>query len=61
MRTNIAVFLLEQAANCRRLASRIGNKHVATQLLFLAESYEMKANDEPSRETYSGRLHQCGQ
>jgi hypothetical protein len=44
MRASCTVFLLQQAAKCRRLARIALDKDVSVQLLRLAAEYEVKAN-----------------
>jgi hypothetical protein len=46
MRTTISVYLLEQAAKCRRLARSIPDNDIAQKLLALADEYEAKADCE---------------
>jgi hypothetical protein len=53
MRASCAIFLLEQAAKCRRLAGNISDKKMARRLLTLAAQYEAKAEmhrEEPEPE-----------
>jgi hypothetical protein len=43
MRASCAIFLLEQAAKCRRLAGNISDKKMVMRRLTLATQYEAKA------------------